>query len=87
MGKDASGFDWADLRQRQEEIAHGRCPQERGWVGEDLRQLDLSRRELLFQGRSRRPNVVGLIQRTQPLLVRSARNVRTGPALCHPAIL
>src|ERR1035437_29287 len=87
VGKDASGLDRADLRQYQEDIAHSRCPHTRGWVGEDLHQLDLSRRELLLQLRSCRPNFVRLFQRTQPLLARSARNARTGAALCHAAIL
>ena len=81
VGKDASGLDRADLRQHQEDIAHSRCPHTRGWVGEDLHQLDRSRGELLLQLRSRRPNFVRLLQRTQPLLARSARNARTGTAL------
>jgi hypothetical protein len=81
VGKDASGPDRADLRQHQEDIAHSRCPHTRGWVGEDLHQLDLSRRELLLQLRSCRPNFVCLLQRTQPLFARSARNARTVPAL------
>src|ERR1035437_10419284 len=62
VGKDAGGPDRADLRQHQEDIAHSGCPHTRGWVGEDLRQLDLSRRELLLQFRSRCPNFVCLLE-------------------------
>ena len=47
-----------------------------GRLGEDLRQFDLSRREILLQLRSRRPYLVGQPQGTQTLLTRSARNTR-----------
>ncbi len=81
LGEDAAGSDRADLRDRQEHLAHPRCPHTGGWVGEDLHQLDLSRGKLLFQLRSRRPYLVRLLQRTQTLFARSARNARTGAAL------
>jgi hypothetical protein len=80
-GEDAAGSDRADLRHRQEDIAQPRCPHTGGWVGEDLHQLDLSRRELLLQLRPRRPYLVRLLQRTQTLFARSARNARTRAAL------
>jgi hypothetical protein len=83
LGEDPAGSDRADLRHHQEDIADPRRPHTGGWVGEDLHQLDLSRSELLFQLRSRRPYLVRLLQRTQTLFARSARNARTGAALRH----
>src|SRR5712691_645614 len=76
VGEDPAGLDRADLRKRQEDVTHSRRPHELGRPGEDLRQFDLPRRELLLQLRSRRPDFVGQPQRTQPLLTRSARSTR-----------
>jgi len=83
LGEGPAGSDRADLRHHHQDIADPRRPHTGGWVGEDLHQLDLSRSELSFQLRSRRPYLVRLLQRTQTLFARSARNARTGAALRH----
>src|SRR5712691_8483467 len=46
IGKDPAGFDRADLRERQEDVAHSRRPHALGRPGEDLRRFDLSRGEI-----------------------------------------
>src|SRR6266566_2990622 len=85
LGEDAAGSDRADLRQHQAEIAPPRRPHTGGWVGEDRHRLDLSRGELRLQPRSRRRYLVRLLQRTQTLVARSARNAATGAALSDTA--
>ena len=86
-GQDLAGLDRADLRQHQEQVAHPRRPRARGRLGEDLRQLDLARRQLPLQLRSRRADFVRLLEGTQALFPRSARNARSCLAARHAAIL
>ena len=86
-GQDPAGLDRADLRQRQEQVAHPRRPCARGWAGEDLRQLDLAGCQILLQLRSRRADLVRLLKGTQALFPRSARNARSCLAARHAAIL
>jgi hypothetical protein len=81
VGEDPARSDGADLRHRQEEIVQPRRPHTRGWLGDDLHELDLARREPLLQLRPRRPHLVRPRQRMQTLLARSPRNTRTGAAL------
>ena len=87
LGQDPASLDRADLREHQEEIAHPRRPHIRGRLGEDLRQLDRAGREVFLQLRSRRPDLVCMLQGTQVLFTRSTRNrnARSSLAVCHAA--
>ena len=86
-GQDPAGLDRADLRQHQEQVAHPRRSGARGRVGEDLRQLDLARRQIPLQLRSRRADLVCMLEGTQALFPRSARNARSCLSAGHAAIL
>jgi len=44
VGEDPAGLDRADLRERQENVAHSRRPHALGRLGDDLREFDLPRR-------------------------------------------
>jgi len=85
LGQDPASLDRADLREHQEEIAHPRRPHIRGRLGEDLRQLDRAGREVFLQLRSRRPDLVCMLQGTQVLFTRSTRNARSSLPVCHAA--
>jgi hypothetical protein len=58
-----------------------------GGLGEDLRQLDLARRQIPLQLRSRRADLVRLLEGTQALFARSARNAHSCLSAGHAAIL
>jgi hypothetical protein len=86
-GQDPAGLDRADLRQRQEQVAYPRRPRALGRAREDLRQLDLACRQLPLQLRARRADLVRLLEGTQALFPRSARNARSCLSAGHAAIL
>jgi hypothetical protein len=64
-------------------VAHPRRPHRRGRLGEDLRQLDRAGREVFLQLRSRRPDLVCMLQGTRVLFTRSTRTL----ALAWPSAM